>query len=909
MQKKIRYGENYELAAAILSCIGDGVISMNLTGEIIYMNSIAEEIMGCDADSTIGKKFDDAFVIYNAETNNTLKSPVAYVLNNKTNIGLENNSILILDNNIKKYISATCTPVNDSDGIMVGVVIVFRDITKLKMFEINHLNEEKNLQLIFDNTTAGMLLLDENFKIVKSNEVIFRFLDKDSNEILGMRFGECFNCIESTDGQLGCGYGIKCPNCEINKAIMVAIKQDQVTSNMEMNMRIDVKGTSREVWFRVSVTPIVDKGIRKAAMTLMDISESKKREISATEASDYCNNILNQIPFIVWMTDENMVLKYTNKEEMLVANIVNNMTSKDYWNNIIPTEEIENSQRSIVDVIRERTLFQREIMLQMNNNENRWFLLQGVPYYDNNDQFAGYIGSTLDITERKETEEEIKRYQTLLITSKEAAEAANKAKSEFLANMSHEIRTPINGIVGMVDLTLISELNEDQQDNLLTAKACANSLIKIINDILDFSKMEAGKMPLDYVTFDLKELIEEIARAHAPRATDKGLELNYTFSSMIPQFLIGDPNRLRQILNNLISNAIKFTEHGEVAITVKNITTATEEVELKFSVVDTGIGIAKEDLSKLFQSFSQIEYSFTKQYGGTGLGLVISKQLVEMMGGRIEVESNVGIGSSFKFIIKFKKGSSINSPQKTFLSISKASKQLNVLLVEDDLINQKVILKMLHEKGHSVQTAMNGIEALELFHKKIYDVILMDIQMPKMNGIVAAAKIKLLEKVNQHTPIIAMTAYALRGDREKFLNLGMDAYIAKPILMDELFYILEQVTSKVTSNTPENVVLNQDGEVIFHFDKTSRLTNNVTELNNIENNIKQLEEKAEQGNINLIEKLASVIKKISNNIDAIDLKDTAFKIELAARRGNITEAKRYIEQISDEFKLYQSIKE
>jgi CheY-like chemotaxis protein len=216
---------------------------------------------------------------------------------------------------------------------------------------------------------------------------------------------------------------------------------------------------------------------------------------------------------------------------------------------------------------------------------------------------------------------------------------------------------------------------------------------------------------------------------------------------------------------------------------------------------------------------------------------------------------------------------------------------------------------MLHEKGHSVQTAMNGIEALELFHKKIYDVLLMDIQMPKMNGIVAAAKIKLLEKVNQHTPIIAMTAYALRGDREKFLNLGMDAYIAKPILMDELFYILEQVTSKVTSNTPENVVLNQDGEVIFHFDKTSRLTNNVTELNNIENNIKQLEEKAEQGNINLIEKLASVIKKISNNIDAIDLKDTAFKIELAARRGNITEAKRYIEQISDEFKLYQSIKE
>ncbi|MHB8129292.1 MAG: PAS domain-containing protein [Mobilitalea sp.] len=910
MQKKLMPGENYELATATLACIGDGVISTDLTGRIIYINQIAEDILACETNSAIGKAFDDVFPIYHSETRNRLKSPITFVIENEKNTGLENNAVLILEDNTQKYVSATCTPVKAMDGKIMSVVVVFRDITRLKLFEINHLNEEKNLKTIFDNTPAGMLILNEDSLVIKVNEVMLSFTDKNDEEMLGKRFGDCFSCIGNTENENGCGYGNRCPKCEIRKAVADSITLDKTTNNIELKMTLCKGKIDSEVWFRASVTPIVQNGVRKAAVTLLDISETKNKEINAIIARDYCNNILNQLPFTVWMTDENLKWIYTNKAQSEIMGVTFSEAYDKSWYDLVHPEDVEQYYDIINRAMIQREKMETEVRFLRHDGVYRWCFIIGTPYYDNQGKFLGYIGSTYDITERKETEEDLKRYQTLLIDAKEAAEAANKAKSEFLANMSHEIRTPINGIVGMVDLTLITDLNDDQRDNLITAKASANALIKIVNDVLDFSKMEAGKMSLENISFNVKDLIEETIRVHSPRAIDKGLELNYTFSSTIPQFLLGDPNRLRQILNNLISNAIKFTEQGEVTVAIKNMGNHLDEVELKFSVMDTGIGITKENISQLFHSFNQIENSFTKQYGGTGLGLVISKQLVEMMGGRIEVISDKGKGSTFYFHIKLKLGKPIVSQKQLSPTITKTTKPLHILLVEDDLINQKVIGRMLTEKGHTLQLASNGIEALELYQKEAFDAILMDIQMPKMNGIEASDKIKVMEKTKQHIPIIAMTAYALPGDREKFLNMGMDAYVTKPIQMEQLFEVLEQVTSKEDFGTPDKIILTEDGQVVFAFDKPGRLIDlNLSVIKDIAKDLRLMEVNAEGDNMSAIEKIANNIKRKANEIDAIDIKDTAFKIELASRRGNAMEANNYIEQINYEFKLYQGTNE
>lgn len=902
--------ENYELAAATLSCIGDGVISTDLSGKIVYMNHRAEEIIGCNINDSIGKDFNEVFKIYHAETREAMKCPVEYVIKNKVKTGLMNNSVIIQENNVYKYVSATCTPVNSREGSIMGVVVIFRDVTHFKTFEINHLNEERNLKEFFQDIPAGVILLGKDARVLSANENILRYSGNTSEEVIGKRIGESINCICYQDSENGCGNSKKCFDCKLRMAVADAINQGKATSNFEINITLlnDFKGN--DAWFKVSVTPLINTYDWKIAVTFVDITTNKRQEIQAKEASQYCINILNQLPFAIWMTDEKLNWKFLNRSRGTVTDLPITEAPIEKWFEYTHPDDAEEFKKYVSKALKRKLLFIKEVRLRLNNGSYRWCIICGAPYYDLEDKFAGFIGSSYDVTNQKEAEEDLKRYQSLLITAKEAAETANKAKSEFLANMSHEIRTPINGIVGMIDLTLLADLNEDQKDNLVTAKACANSLIKIVNDVLDFSKMEANKMTIENVNFNLKELIEEIIRVHSPRVLDKGLELNYTFSSNIPTYLVGDPGRLRQILNNLISNAIKFTERGEVTITIKGTNNTKDEAELKFFVTDTGIGIAKEELKLLFNSFSQVENTYTKKYAGTGLGLVISKQLVEKMGGRIEVESQKGKGSTFSFGIKFKIGSAVNTVKQETPSLFKAVKPLRILLVEDDLINRKVIVKMLNEKGHSVETAVNGKEALECFNKKVYDVILMDVQMPVMNGIEATQKITHLEQGGRHTPIVAMTAYALPGDKEKFLNMGMDAYISKPIQMEELFIILEQVTSVTKYRTPESVTITEKGEVVFTFSRpTNFLRHNSRDLIEIEENIKLLEKKAEGDDLSSLEMIANEIKKNSNSIDAIDIKDTAFKIELAARRGNISEVKNYIEQIKYEFKLYHNSNE
>jgi PAS domain S-box-containing protein len=1147
LRKEILAGEQLELAAATLSCIGDGIISTGLTGKITYLNHVAEEILGMKSQDVLDRDFDTTILLINVDTKLPIKSPIKSALKNDTTSGLEHNTIIIAKDNRQKYVSATCSPIKKADNTTIGTVLVLRDITKLKKAENENLNGKNNFNEIFINAPVGMITIDDKALVILANDAALTYINQTRDMVIGNHFGDSFHCIGSYADERGCGYGPECSECILRKSIELAIEYGQATSNIEIFKTLIVDRIERNFWFKASVTPFIAKDKKNAVITLMDITESKNKEIALMRSNDSIINILDQIPSLVWKTNKKVKCNYVNKVWRTYTGSTLEEAEGYGWANTIHPNDLDKYVVARTNAEYSMDAFQLELRIRRFDGVYRWCLIVGRPYFDLDNQYAGYLGSIYDINDQKEVEEDLRRYRKIidnasdiilfidldgrileankkaietygytqeelyslsihkirenwnytnqqleiarqkgilfetthrrkdgstfqvevnsqgtyfrdksilfsvvrditerkkakkiihenqikyrslfmnmqtgyayytlvydnihntidlmfieineafehlfgftkknivgkrhaevfptskdyilnmiksnsykiklgesvyvneyysvahdkwitiaiyspkendivtiitditlmkqtelkLIAAKEAAEAANKAKSEFLANMSHEIRTPINGMVGMVDLTLLTDLTEEQRENLVTSKTCANSLLNIINDVLDFSKMEAGKLTIENINFDIVALIEETVKTHTLRVKEKRLELNYTFSSMIPQYLIGDPYRIRQILNNLISNAIKFTESGNIEVSVKEITHFNNQVKLRFAVTDTGIGISPEDINRLFMSFSQIETTFTKKFGGTGLGLVISKNLVEMMGGKIGVDSVKGKGSIFYFELKLKTGHCIEESIRPIPELTKTTKPLRILIAEDDAINQKVIRKMLHEKGHIVETANNGLEALTMYESEKYDIILMDIQMPFMSGVETVRKIREMETQGNHTPIIALTAYALQGDRERFLSLGMDEYITKPLQMNELYSAIDRTVSiqeRPNIFFSKNEIIVENSDVIRNNKNVKQVHIKIEQtLNLMSKSIQKLEKALESDDLLIIEELAHEIKTFAGDIDSIEIKDEAFKIELASRRGNLVETSKNIIKLKAIYETY-----
>jgi PAS domain S-box-containing protein len=406
---------------------------------------------------------------------------------------------------------------------------------------------------------------------------------------------------------------------------------------------------------------------------------------------------------------------------------------------------------------------------------------------------VGLRSAALDITARRRAEEtlqcrteELARKNQELAVALEAAREATDLKSHFLANMSHEIRTPMNGVLGMAELLLTTPLAPEQSEYAKGVLHSAQILLRLINDILDLSKIEAGRLDLERIPFDPLAVVEEVRSALGMQAQAKGLALIHRAESRLPARVHGDPMRLRQILLNLAGNAIKFTARGEVLIVTRMLEDGAEAASLRFSVRDTGIGIPEAQRSRVFEPFMQGDGSTTRKYGGTGLGLAISRQLVELMGGRLELESEPGRGSSFWFDLRLPKCTAeAVRPAQTATPPAwlppAPPGRYRVLLAEDNPVNQTVAMRILTKAGFEAHAVENGRQALDALAHGRYDLVLMDVQMPEMDGFEATAQIRRLEGALCRIPVIAMTANAMSGDREKCLAAGMDDYISKPV--------------------------------------------------------------------------------------------------------------------------------
>lgn len=412
-----------------------------------------------------------------------------------------------------------------------------------------------------------------------------------------------------------------------------------------------------------------------------------------------------------------------------------------------------------------------------------WVLTTITPILSPDGEIQKIIAIDSDINERKEVEFE-------LIIAKQKAEKLARTKEEFLANMSHEIRTPMNAIIGMAELLAETNLDHKQREYLNSMQFASENLLTLINDVLDLAKMEAGEMTFENIAFDIRQLLDSIAGMLHFRINEKKLEFKYKLDDTVPEQIKGDPTRLNQILLNLLSNAIKFTEKGEVALNVKTLEKKDKKLKLQFDVTDTGIGIPKSKHKSIFESFKQGESETTRRYGGTGLGLSIVKKLVEFQGGKLGIDSELGKGSTFSVVLDFdiyKPSKASTSEPKKESSSNNMLTDVNVLVVEDNELNQVLAIEFLNKAGAKSEIANNGAEAVEMIGAKNYDIVLMDIQMPEMDGYEASKKIR--SEGNQ-IPIIAMTAHAFQGEREKCLSAGMDDYLTKPIRFEKMVEIM-----------------------------------------------------------------------------------------------------------------------
>jgi len=676
------------------------------------------------------------------------------------------------------WVSISASTIKDNKGKVKWVDGVVHDISIKKMYEKELVESKELFQTVFNNSATAITVTDKNECIVAWNPFAEKVLGFTKEDLFNMPVKNLY------------------PAKEWQRIRRFNVRRKGVKSDIETQI-LRKDGTLLDAHLSLSMLKDSDGKKAGAIGIVRDITNQKIAERKIRESENKIRVILdNSAAAITLIDDQERILSWNKFTEQLLG-----MKKKDLYlrpvKDLYPPDEWRKIRSEKIRKIGSKHHMETKIVDKKGNIIDIDLSINMLR--DSKNEIIGSVGIMQDITEQK-------RVQEMLVQAKLAAEEANSAKSLFLANMSHEVRTPMNTIMGMIDLTLDTELVDEQKENLVVAKEAADNLLALLNDILDLSRVEAGKITLENIEFHLHNVAGSVVKGLSVMAKDKKLDLDLKISKSVPELVIGDPVRLRQILINLINNAIKFTHKGTVTLNISMASDTQDEVHVLFAVTDQGIGIPEDRQDKIFEVFTQADSTTMRRFGGTGLGLAISKRLVEMMGGRIWVESVEGKGSSFQFTGSFQEVdlSKIEASEvygshtkKTTAEISDELKDLNILLAEDNLVNQKIAARMLEKHGWKVTTADNGQEVLDSLRKGNYDLVLMDAQMPIVDGLEATKLIREREQsTGEHMPIIALTARAMQEDRKRCIDAGMDGYVAKPIDRKLLFEEIKNVLEK-----------------------------------------------------------------------------------------------------------------
>ena len=566
--------------------------------------------------------------------------------------------------------------------------------------------------------------------------------------------------------------------------------QHSISTGESFEMTFPLMGTDKLFRpFLTRVIPMKDETgkVMRWVGTNTDISEQKIQLEITEESEKKFRQMAELMPQKIWTSDEEGNKNYFNQTLLDYSGYSFEELKGSGWQKIIHHDDWEKNKNQWEESIRTGKNYEAENRLLRKDGKYLWHLTMAIALKDEDGKIKMWIGTKTEIQEQREHNEELEKAKNNAEQEKQIAEEAVKAKQQFLSNMSHEIRTPMNAIVGFTNVVLKTELNKKQKEYINAIKISGDALIVLINDILDLAKVDAGKMTFEQISFNLFESISGMLHLFETKIKEKNLELITKYDPNIPEFLVGDPMRLRQIILNLLSNAVKFTTEGKITIIVQLLKEDAEKVTIEFTVSDTGIGIPKDQLENIFDNFGQANYETPRLYGGTGLGLAIVKKLVELQGGSITLNSKVGKGSSFSFVLSFEKthaktemetASGVHLIHKGSIEEGKV-KNIKVLVVEDMALNQLLIKIVLEDLGFELDIADNGKIAIEKLQNNFYDIILMDLQMPEMNGFEATTYIR--NEMNSQIPIIALTADVTTMDIEKCIKFGMNDYISKPI--------------------------------------------------------------------------------------------------------------------------------